>query len=140
MGTNYYLKRPTSMANLHLGKSSLGWCFSLHVYPEQNLRDWGSMLGLCKETCEKGVCLIESEYGEEKTIEEFIKIVTERHSDKDWESDWWGPKNFLGINLPGYLSEWEFHEANKSERGPNGLLRHRVNGKHCIAQGEGTWD
>ena len=41
MGTNYYLhKKPPceacghEPAPLHIGKSSGGWCFSLHVIPE----------------------------------------------------------------------------------------------------------
>jgi hypothetical protein len=30
--------------------------------------------------------------------------------------------------------------VNYSERGPNFLLRHRVNGRHCIGHGPGTYD
>ena len=50
MGTNYYLEaqspceccgRPYQA--LHIGKSSAGWCFSLHVIPEEGIKtldDW----------------------------------------------------------------------------------------------------
>lgn len=51
MGTNYYLHRSdkphcascTCYERLHIGKSSAGWCFSLHVMPEagiNSLDDW----------------------------------------------------------------------------------------------------
>ena len=56
MSTNYYLHKPsTTQCNhcghdpesenniIHIGKSSHGWCFALHVYPEldiNTLEDW----------------------------------------------------------------------------------------------------
>lgn len=47
MGTNYYAEYqppcPTCGRQdppLHIGKSSAGWCFSLHVIPELGLNDW----------------------------------------------------------------------------------------------------
>ena len=56
MGTNYYLyegseacptcKRP--FEPLHIGKSSAGWCFSLHVIPEEGINtldDWRTRWG-----------------------------------------------------------------------------------------------
>ncbi len=52
MGTNYYLhEKPDCeccgrpFEALHIGKSSSGWCFSLHVMPEDminTLDDWRS--------------------------------------------------------------------------------------------------
>jgi hypothetical protein len=32
------------------------------------------------------------------------------------------------------------YRSNHAEPGPNGLVRHRVDGVHCIGHGEGTWD
>ena len=29
---------------------------------------------------------------------------------------------------------------NYAEPGPNGLVRAKINGVHCIGHGEGTWD
>ena len=45
MGTNYYLRlkvcphcaKPEK--TIHIGKSSVGWCFGLHVIPEDGIHD-----------------------------------------------------------------------------------------------------
>lgn len=66
MGTNYYLKpKPCECCGrtdegLHIGKSSAGWCFSLHVIPEEGINgldDWKSRFD------EPGVQIV-NEYGE----------------------------------------------------------------------------
>ena len=151
MGTNYYFRKP--LANhcehcgrsdppeeLHIGKSSAGWCFSLHVHPEQNicsLADWETIWP---------TGTIVNEYGENITPAEMFSVITGRSREKDWDSDWWAPKpcgkDFKGnpVTIPGYTSEAEFHRFNHSERGPNGLLRHRLDGHHCIGHGPGTYD
>jgi hypothetical protein len=151
MGTNYYFRKPLTNycehcgrsdppEELHIGKSSAGWCFSLHVHPEQDicsLADW--------ETIWPAGAIF-NEYGEELSPSEMLGVITGRLFDKDWDSDWWAPKPFgttLGgkpFTLPGYASEASFHRSNGSERGPNGLLRHRVDGHHCIGHGPGTYD
>jgi hypothetical protein len=80
MGTNYYLKSAEcphckrTEPDRHIGKSSIGWAFSLHVYPSEeinNLSDW-----LILFTTE-GV-RIENEYGELVTTEEMQRIITAR--------------------------------------------------------------
>jgi hypothetical protein len=109
--------------SLHIGKSSMGWCFSLHVIPElgiNSLADW-------QERWKTGV--IENEYGETLTPEEMLSWITERRGHEWSDRDWQG---FYG-------SEAQFHAWNQSLRGPRGLLRHRL-GPHCIGHGEGTWD
>ncbi|MCR9093422.1 MAG: hypothetical protein NXI30_04340 [bacterium] len=85
MGTNYYW-RPKSeepcetcghvefQDDLHIGKSSGGWCFSLHVIPEEeihNLDDWRERWALEGST-------IVNEYGTIVAPEEMDVIVTER--------------------------------------------------------------
>jgi hypothetical protein len=58
MCTNYYLKHPDGLY-LHIGKSSAGWCFSLHVMPEagiNSLDEWRSLF------CDP-YALIQDEYG-----------------------------------------------------------------------------
>jgi hypothetical protein len=40
----------------------------------------------------------------------------------------------------GYDSWLQFHQMNHSEKGPKGLLRHKIEGGHCIKHGVGTWD
>lgn len=132
MGTNYYLKRnccPTCGRGdepLHIGKSSGGWCFSLHVHPEDGIND------LCdweKEMYESGG-VIENEYGETISVVRMLEIITERSSDRDWNRDW--------VYI-GYNSENEFHQRNHSMRGPNYLLRHQLS-HGCIGHGNGTYD
>mgnify|MGYP000570735604 FL=1 len=134
MGTNYYLHdkpdcnccgRP--FESLHIGKSSGGWCFSLHVIPNENINtldDWRALWS-------KPGAFIRDEYGEQITAQQMNKIITERGRDLNWaRPNWWGHY---------YQSEAQFHGMNHSQRGPNGLLRHRI-GAHCIGHGEGTWD
>ena len=81
MGTNFYLhEKPDCeccgrpFEPLHIGKSSGGWYFSLHVMPEDginNLDDW-------REMWNKKGALIRDEYGEKIYVEEMEKRITER--------------------------------------------------------------
>lgn len=137
MGTNFYLHLEPKMCPtcnhdsgpppLHIGKSSGGWCFSLHVEPGDpehpgDLAGWIALFGT------PGTRIVD-EYGEEKTSDEMLAIIR----DRKWARE--------GDGKPyGYSSWEEFHRRNGSLPGPNGLVRHRVDGVHCIANGEGTWD
>lgn len=133
MGTNYYfVNKKDRTKQLHIGKSSYGWCFSLHVWTDQedpmkmyprNWDDWLDMLHNRQDY------QIENE--EEQVVEfgDFVDNVENREHDMSWERF-----------EEGYSSEKEFHEINNSERGPNNLLRHKIDGVHCIGHGEGTYD
>lgn len=140
MGTNFYFKKPFARP-LHIGKSSAGWCFSLHVIPEKgvnSISDWIWVL--------TGFGKIVDEYGTTLTRQEMMDRIADRSWPKEWDGDWWGPKklgtraNGTPFILPGCSSEADFHAKNGSQRGPRGLLRHRVDGVHCVGQGSGTWD
>ncbi len=132
MGTNYYLQKKSGTCPTcghcyenprHIGKSSGGWCFSLHVYPEENiitLKDW-------KKLYHDADAIIVNEYGEFISANDMDAIITDRSWKKSEEPY-------------GYASWYHFHENNHSMDGPNGLLRHRVDGRHCVGHGEGTWD
>lgn len=122
MGTNYYLyqksdcvccKRPYQP--LHIGKSSGGWYFSLHVIPEDNIND----LDDWRELWSKEGAVIRSEYDEPVSVAEMENIITERSWPKRTDFD--------------YL-------RNSAEPGEFNLVRHRIDGGHCIKHGEGTWD
>lgn len=126
MGTNYYLaakppceccKRPYK--SLHIGKSSGGWCFALHVIPEEGINtldDWKARFN------EPGAVIVD-EYNQEISPEEMLATITER----SWDN--------RGRPLtPGELRQ------NHAERGPNGLVRHVVDGVSCVGHGAGTWD
>jgi hypothetical protein len=82
MGTNYYLhQRPDceccgrSFVPLHIGKSSAGWAFALHVIPEdriESLDDWRALWGAPG-------AYIKNEYGERIPIADMELIVTVRN-------------------------------------------------------------
>ena len=130
MGTNFYLAIPENTELLHIGKSSAGWCFQLHIMPERGINDLGDWLQLFK----KG--RIRNEYTEIVSAEEMASIITRRsiHDGVDWDDRLWGV-------YPGQEeSEEEFHKNNNSERGPNGLARCKVDGTRCVKHGEGSWD
>ena len=138
MGTNYYIHlelepklcphcgevvdRPVE--ELHIGKSSYGWCFGLHVIPEKginSLEDWTRIWGDSS---------IWDEYQHPVSHEEMLEIITEREGK---QANW-------VITPYGYTSWAEFHERNYSEKGPRNLLRHKIDDRFCVAHGEGTWD
>jgi len=130
MGTNYYLEENTCSHcgrgddPLHIGKSSCGWCFSLHVIQEEgihNLDDW-------KRRWERGGT-IKNEYGDTISQDDMLSTITKRKGKPFDEWDW---------SLQG--PEEAFHNANHSIRGPNGLLRARIDGRHCVGHGWGAWD
>ena len=122
MGTNYYLHmKPDCQCcgrpfePIHIGKSSGGWCFSLHVVLEDrinDLEDW-------RELWVKEGAFIRNECGEVVSVSEMEDIITNR----SW------PKK----------TGFDYHR-NQAEPGPNNLARHRVDGSHCIKNGTGTWD
>lgn len=128
MGTNYYIyisdedvtKDPEE---LHIGKSSHGWVFSLHVYPERGINtlyDWMQHLLDYNH-------VIRDEYGNQIGIAEILRIITLRSS----------------YRLPNWTEkDWDMNSA---EPGPNNLVRHKVNvvqhnHKLSVWHGEGTWD
>lgn len=120
MGTNYYLHEDTcphcgrGPESLHIGKSSFGWCFGLHVIPEENL----DSLEAWRARWPAGI--IKDEYGETITPEEMLRVITER----EWAGRPMGETNMA---------------ENCAEPGPNKLLRHAI-GRYCVGHGEGTWD
>lgn len=121
MGTNYYLKTAACECcglhdernTMHIGKSSYGWCFSLHVgkwlndsddAPEaHSLKDWQALWS-------REGWIIVDEYKKPVTPEEMLRIITMRGGD-------------YGYAKQGYLAG-----------------RHDIDGRHCIGHGEGTYD
>ena len=130
MGTNYYwhpkgycdaCERPKG-DGVHIGKSSAGWVFALHVYPSPiysddvpddvrigSLDDWRALFG-------KPGGVIVNEYGDLVTADAMVKTITER----TW---------------PGAPDMDPFVQS-----GPNGLRRSTIDGFHTIGHGGGTWD
>lgn len=123
MGTNYYYheKERCPQCNrpydaLHIGKSSAGWCFSLHVIPDENLNDLSDWIDRWKTT--NGV--IVDEYGDGVSVGEMLTIIKKRK----WKI--------------GEL-DMDWYEENNAMPGPNGLSRHHI-GPYCVGHGKGTWD
>lgn len=127
MGTNYYWETPASEKcslcgrsdageYLHIGKSSGGWCFLLHVYPDEginDLEDWAYKW--------QGCGYIRDEYGRTMSPPEMRGVITDRrHLGPPWSE--------------GTLA------LNHAVQGPNGLARCEIDGGHCIGHGEGAWD
>jgi len=132
MGTNYYVEmeigdacpvckhRETVTEELHIGKSSLGWCFALHSIPEKGLTNLHNWLVYLKDK------IIKDEYGSIHMLDEFKKVVLDRKREELWD------------HAPvGYASWPDFHRLNHSENGPCGMIRHKRNAGHG---GEEPWD
>lgn len=133
MGTNYYLRLSGDMMHrlkdgepeeeLHIGKSSGGWVFSLRVHPEHNIntiRDWVRLF-------RKDNNRIFNEYGDEVTWEEMLDTIARRS---------WKKRKFPDGR---YSSEEQYAWDNHASLGPNGLLRHGWSDSRVRAGG-GTWD
>jgi hypothetical protein len=119
VGVNYFLIGKEcetcghKQVELHIGKSSLGWCFALHQIPEDGLMsldDW------ILKWSESDYSII-NEYGEKISPTDMLRIITRRSGN-----------NF---NIP---------EDEYSEQGPNGLARHKLKRGWCSSHGVGTWD
>jgi hypothetical protein len=123
MGTNYYLhtkvcphcQKPAEI--LHIGKSSAGWCFALHVDPEKGIHDFSDW----KERFSAEDSKIFDEYGAEVPVDIMLSNITNRTWDeKDHSEDW--------------------YKNNSAVHGPRGLSRSAIDGSHCIGHGFGTYD
>lgn len=133
MGMNYYLRPSRNVLRwfgnphpfpswgnclkLHIGKSSAGWCFALHIHPDLGIHSLGGWKPWFRRH------RIEDETGRRISYKALIDIIT----DRSW------PTN-AGRFTPEYLAR------NHATPGPNNLLRHRVDGSFCISNGNGTWD
>jgi hypothetical protein len=98
----------------------------LHVIPDagiNDLPDWQ------REWSKPGTRIVD-EYGDEVPTDQMLGTITELG---------WTDGRFDGPP-PGHTTWPIFHDRNHSFPGPRGLLRHRVDGVHCVGNGEGTWD
>ena len=123
MGTNFYFKSPPCAecgkadAPIHIGKSSAGWCFALHVIPEQGINNLDDWKRLWEENAWR---YIEDEYGQTLSPKEMLDRITDR-------------------GRPDPVPENFNYSINEAEPGLNNLIRRRI-GRRCIGHGAGTWD
>ena len=131
MGTNYYWVIEEEIKcfqchhiterrqnKIHIGKSSVGWCFSLHVYPNKKILDLYDWIVL---EWAKSPGVIEDEYGENISLCEMLRIIIGR-----------------GMGT-GLTLDNNWYVRNYATPGPFGLARHAL-GHGCVKHGEGTWD
>lgn len=128
MSCSYYLQKEhpcphcgRAYDKLHIGTSSAGWYFALHVIPElgiNTLDDWRNLWSAPD-------AVILDEYGRTMSVSDMELSITAR-------------QGALPKDRKGRDSEDEVHRVNYSERGDNWLLRSRL-GKGCVGHGEGTW-
>lgn len=136
MGTNYYAKTGEKKTvtcdcgfehiideELHIGKKSYGWKFTMHIIPEQginNLEDWKPILQKSE---------IRDEYGRPVTYDEMIKIIVGDYVDK-------GEQPYVKDKICSLYSEYDtMYDPN------DGLLFVRMNktgtdGSYAMMKGE----
>ena len=80
MGVNYYwYEKPPcpecgrDFNRTHIGKSSFGWCFALHIYPPE-IKSLGDWMGLF----DRPGSYIKDEDGKKVSHAEMLKVITER--------------------------------------------------------------
>ena len=108
MGTNYQAKinicpcckKPEE--TIHLGKSSPGWSFALQYNGGRFYTDFEGMKIWLKDK------VIEDEYGDRVSVEEFIKLVESKKKIKDPSADY-GAREYQIIKIDGYkFFDYEF--------------------------------
>ena len=143
MGTNYYYEtyeappckhcgRYDLHERLHIGKSSMGWVFTMHIHPNENIHTldgWVRYMDLNPGT-------IKCEDNQVLSREELLKVITERSRPE--------PVTEKSINSVhwGYESLKDYYRKNYAEPGPKNLMRHSMKlDKNCVghAENEGTW-
>ena len=124
MGCNYYVRTNPCVHcgrgddQIHIGKSSAGWVFSLCWDEWSDRQDFPAWEKFLRENADA----IYDEYGEKVELDVMLAIITQRKHGRIAGND-----------------EDEWYRANHAVRGPNGLARHQL-GDYCKAHGEGTWD
>lgn len=122
MGTNYYLVKTSCkgcgrVEEIHIGKSSVGWCFTLATHNDPHIKSLDDWLEVFTNPAHS----IRDEYGECIHQAGMIRTILCRSL----------------FNKPGYSTGW--YATNNAVPGPNHLVRHRIDG-FCIAHGGGTYD
>ena len=138
MGTNIYLDVGYCPCcghagkEYHVGKFSAGWVFALHLIPEEGLntlQDWTDLVEAIQR-CEDNLS-IRDEYGNRMSWNDLLVKIEIRRSGT--------PLAIRVYDYAGMSSEAQFHRANSSERGPDNLLRSKIDGERCVAHGP-KWD
>ena len=133
MGCNYYFEveekpgcehcgSPVLVKRIHIGKCSAGWTFALHV------KDVDDTFDDTPHSLQDWYCTIENETRPKKIVDEYGRVHTLNDLRVIIECRKGSPMTPVEPT-PRYAAS-----------GPNGLLRSRIDGEHCIGHGSGTWD
>ena len=128
MGMNFYTIQQTNLSSFlsgdssandtyHIGKSSYGWVFSLHVDHDRGIYDLDDMLPMLTDSKR----IIVDEDGKEISLVKLMLTIMGRSMDK------------LPTELPSYYSR-------NAILGEKNLLRSELGHNHCVKHGAGTWD
>lgn len=135
MGINYYVKSPENpkceccghqepSEDKHIGKSSYGWNFALHVYPEEGINDLDDWIPILKdsEIVDESDCSI--------SFEQLMDTITKRK--RTSEANPWNKND----NITKTYKELITNDIILTEKG---LARMKLS-SFCIKHGQGTWD
>lgn len=98
MGTNYDIKfhicsKCDRYDEVHLGKSSAGWVFSLNLNSKKYYSNWKEMQQFLKKEAMNGGQIYD-EYGAKISVDDFIKLVELKQKASRYNQD--------GIFIDGY--------------------------------------
>jgi len=124
MSTNYYWFANPECAPIHVGKSSYGWCFSLHVARTDDSQEYRDGLPLdldgWRALFARPGSFIRDEYGGTVTAEDMLSIITQR-------------------SRPKWTADGDWCDQNFASRGPNNLAR-LTHGHGRPGPDNETWD
>ena len=119
-------------AEYHVGKFNAGWVFALHLIPEEGLntlQDWTDLITTLRK--DGNALSIHDDYGNRMSWNHVLSKIAAHHSSTAWEDRIY--------DFAGMCTEEKFHQANLSERGPDNLLRRKIDGAYCVSHGP-KWD
>ena len=127
MGTNYYIRQKECQHchhrpdDIHIGKSSAGWVFALHVDDQFKCLD--DYINYVKDNDLK----IHNEYDEEIDVDSFKSICLDRGMSITIEQS----TNCHNHLYKTTLTVQQYLDRNHAVEGPRNLLRSKIDG-HCI--------
>lgn len=124
-----------------IGEHNSGWCFGLHVYPDQHIKtlnDWIEIFNLL-DVKNESIVYVEDNGNEINECR--IDIYNLKSVIKDGYSLESPKKIFNDCKfIKSFYRDYEdFLNRNNLIEGPNNLLRRRIDGNYCIGHGEGNF-
>lgn len=129
MSTNYYFQfkapKPFQLSEVHIGKISCGWYFSLHVYPDQGISTYEDMIDFLRS--HENEIEITDEYGSIYDIKEISKTISEISRSEPIPD-----VIDVGIFESNKISKYDYLKRECAIEGINNLLHAEVDGIHCV--------